>query len=463
MDSGVHACYKTMQTTHILVIDSGPMHDREPSSGEVQFVDLGLDPLLIQGATYYLEESANDQHEDLVANLAEILESSSEQAEIVLAHLRPLVPGLAIEPVALATHEVAAPPVQPAQPKPKQVVNVPHPVDQKTETAAREVEPSAAYLALENSQHADVNYSDRLYQHYRQNPGQKLGDLAVRAILQHFPGWKYETAWKDERHVHTQVRMLRRIITDSSVALDLPEAIDSDRRRVIRDKEGLTIKVDDVRGVDLLCMLAIEGIVSLAMPPPDVEPRPNAKKETVILPGQFSEEVRKFRGAKNIYVHEDDLVTDKESIALSLITHFDTTEDISRALEVSAATVSNYLKVVRKRFNLSSSGAISNIELMLAAIATGTANTDHIAKDMTSVLDDAEKTLLACYFSPDPAIREASRHQRRSKSSTHIQKIYSKLHAKRHMAVLYGVKDGVIELPSLEDIRTTVAKNRAHE
>jgi hypothetical protein len=244
---------------------------------------------------------------------------------------------------------------------------------------------------------------------------------------------------------------LRKIITDATVAIALPK-LESPRRRIVRDKEAVTIQAQgDVIGVDILCLLAVEKLLLAEEKP---KSREEVAKEAIQI--SFSETAKRFAEAKDVYLHEDDLFTDKESLALSLTTHFKNIELIGAALGVSGSTISRLIQPVQRRLGLSSNSIEANRDLLLIAIAAGIAPKDHIPKGMTKVFSLKDKLELARLYNPD--LEERAKYLKANPSKSRFSRMNYKLgeDGDWHKTLLYGVRDGIVLLPSIEDIRSRI-------
>jgi hypothetical protein len=355
---------------------------------------------LIRGVMYYLEDNAidvanlasmNGRHEMVVTDVAEIIGSSTEQAEAVLARIA-------------------------------------HPVE-ITEDTIFDKRPK--FTGAEK--HA---YADRLYMALGRIAGLKLPDMTINGVLKHFPDWEYQTRWIGEEQARRQVRLLQRPILPS-VKLNLPVQ-EIPRRMVTKNEKGMTIIVNDVTGDDVRYLVGVEKQL---LPPEPKDDEITIKRKTIRA--QYSGEAARFHKAKDVYLREGDLFTDKENVAMSLMTHFSNVHDIGNAIYVSGSTISRVLQPARERLGLA-----SNMDLMLVAIAAGIASIDHVPKGKTEELSKKDQGVLAKYYSPDPEERLEVRSKSLS-TAPRLSRIYTKLGVDNHTTLLYGVRDKVIRLPDL--------------
>jgi hypothetical protein len=293
-----------------------------------------------------------------------------------------------------------------------------------------------------------VSYAQRLYGALGQIAGMKIPDRAINGILNHFPGWQYETVVIGGESSSKQVRFLRRQIMDSAVELQLVPQQDP-RRKVWIGPEGLTIQVDDVTVSDLRYLLHIEKRLFNFQPADEITIHSADKGSN------FSGLAKEFRQAKDVRLNDDDLFTEKESVAMSLMTYCNNNEDLADILRTSGATISRLLRPVIERLGITSLGTTSTTDLTLIAVAAGVASIDHLPKGKTEVLSDSDTDFLADYFGPDLE-KQAELRSKPTSSGPRLSRIYSKLGLQGpqgRLAVLYAVRDEVIELPTVQELR----------
>lgn len=163
----------------------------------------------------------------------------------------------------------------------------------------------------------------------------------------------------------------------------------------------------------------------------------------------------KYRQADNTTPRDGSLFTEREELVLPYVTHHSSLKVIDEIFDSRGDPVNRLLRRTRERI-----GGETVIDFMLIAIAAKAASIDHVPRGRTGVLTERDKMRMADYYSPDPEERAAAR----SKGEGWWDAIYDKLEIDReiikvhkgygrHTAVLYGVKDGVISLPKMADIR----------
>jgi hypothetical protein len=232
---------------------------------------------------------------------------------------------------------------------------------------------------------------------------------------------------------YRQVRVLQRPVISSSIDLIVPEP-EPPRRSIERDESSIKITLEDVWGRDLRCLIDIERQIRAQAKDMD------ARAE------KFKVEAQRFKESKNIYVHEDDIFTEKETIVLSLMTHCKNIAELSEVLGVSTTKISKILKVARERVGVTSSSTTAYMDLMLIAIALKIAPIDHIPEGNMAELNSNDKEMLADYYGPDIEKRENVR-RRRSVEGHKWSRLYTKLGLDQYSIILYAVKEDIIELP----------------
>jgi DNA-binding CsgD family transcriptional regulator len=363
---------------------------------------------LLNGILYYLEDNGidpvnqdmNGQRDVIVANVAEMIEGNTDQAEAVLATFKHIA-------------EITS-----------------------------EDGDSLPLKRPELTTEAQQAYRERVYLELGRIASVQLPDVAITGILGHFRNWTYDAAHDHEGHF----QLLRGQVMHSSEVINVSDPR-VPRRKVLRDEEGLAILVENVTAADLRYVLNIERL--LAARPKKVELNPSEEASQQ----QLSEAAVRFREAKDVYVHEDDLFTDKESIVMSLLIHFNNNNDLAWELHVANKSLAKTLKPVKERL-----GVTSSTDLMLMAIAAGVASIDHIPEGKTKALSENDRELLKKYYSPK--LEKQKEVRGKPRTATQMRSIYVKLGLAgitRHQAVLYAVKDGDILLPDLADIRSRMA------
>lgn len=165
----------------------------------------------------------------------------------------------------------------------------------------------------------------------------------------------------------------------------------------------------------------------------------------------------KYKKAGNARPQPGSLFTKREELVLPYITHHSNLKDIDKIFESQGDPISRLLRLTRERV-----GGETLIDFMLIAIATGAANVDHVTPGKTQALIVRDKGHMADYYSPDFEERSATR---RNIGVSWWTEVYRQLDIRptaarplrggygRHTAVLYGVRDGVIQVPDIADIQ----------
>jgi RNA polymerase sporulation-specific sigma factor len=208
------------------------------------------------------------------------------------------------------------------------------------------------------------------------------------------------------------------------------------------------------RATKKLAKAGIEDFAETVTPPPPPDPEED-------LLDQHTEHLRARREksalqkAEGTLVNADELFTPRESLILVEMAHHGTLEQLSKKLEVSATTLSRITQPARERL-----GVKTILEFMLYGIAAGVTDISHVPEGMTDFLNDKDRALLATRYSPNPEIATRS-YERDKKMGHRYSRMYDKLGlekidsaAQRWQTVLYAVKDGIIELPDIAELKS---------
>ena len=302
---------------------------------------------------------------------------------------------------------------------------------------------------------ATREYANKVYRSLGRFASLSLTDKAITRILERFPDWSYQTGEIIENGTLRQTRTLQRLV-DGVKGFKLPPSEDP-RRKVSQDEAGITIEVPSVTGDDMRYVLRTE---KQFFPTEKDNDPPVTEKNRLLGQSEYVELAKKFHLSKDVYVHEGDLFTDRETIALSLLTHFHSLESLGAALRTSGSTLSRILQPVSER-----AGADSYIDLMLVAMAAGVAGIEHIPQGKTEVLRGVGLETLQKYYSPDPVERTEFRNSKGGRNGNRIPRLGQQIglegQAARHTLVLHAVRDGLVQLPDPADIQAKLSENPA--
>ncbi len=291
----------------------------------------------------------------------------------------------------------------------------------------------------------------KLYHELGRSAHVQIPDIAINGIISRLPAWEYRTIVDDNGQ---KTRLLQRQVLSTSAVVRVPINDTQDRRRVVRTRDAVQIQVEDVTGNDLRYMLAIE---SQFLPRLAIKAIANTKesKEMQALRKKYKEERAAFHSTEGVYLHENDVLTDREQIVVGLLTHFNNRDKMAIALGVSPSTLSRILTPVQGRL-----GVGSDVELAIEAVFRGLASVDHIAERKTDALNSRQKLFLSRYFSSDPEQRQAERSMPNGTIASHWNRIAEKMGIhidgsakkragwRKHQIVLHALRDGLIQNPN---------------
>ena len=283
-----------------------------------------------------------------------------------------------------------------------------------------------------------------------------LPAVAVNRLLKGLPGWEYTTTGTTP-----QTHYLTRQAMDASVELKMPVAL-TPERKVTKGKDGITIAIEDdpVRGKDFIALLRIEGQYPYSFLRQEIEARRNRAPSP-------NEAADKFRETEGIYLRYGDVLTDRQAVALSYMTRYGSHRELAEALEIPQEELRQLVEPLRDKAGIESTNGSSDpyVGLTLVALALGEANVDHLPKALKGQIGSLkpdEVELLAHYYSFDPEERKAVREKR---SQTAIEVMWSRVYKKigiegkdsRYSAVLYAVRNGILQLPDPSAVKEMLA------
>ena len=279
---------------------------------------------------------------------------------------------------------------------------------------------------------------------------------AINKFLGGLP-WEYTT-----EGVNPQTHYLTRQAMSSSVELKPLELAPA--RSIERDDSSLRVKIegDSPRGKDLMTVVRLESQYPYHLLGQDMESGPD-------LTPQSDEAAAKFREADGIYLQDGDVLTDKQAVVLSYMTSYGSRGKLIEALGATPGEFDRLVQPLCDRLGIETGRSNSDayIEMTLVAMALEAADVDHLSKAPKGEVEGLrphEVDLLAKYYSFDPEERRAFRE---SKTANTLLASWSEVYQKismesrgqdsRHAAVLYAVRNDILELPDASTIREMLA------
>jgi hypothetical protein len=273
-------------------------------------------------------------------------------------------------------------------------------------------------------------YSERLYLELGRIVNVPLPDGAINGILRNFPDWEYRAAKINNK----PLQILQRRVVGSQVKLYAGPA--QPGRTVTIEDTSITIATNRLTAGDLCYLIDLEEQF------PDIEPEleDTVNEQILRVRADFSERQARINKGKWVKNDVQELVEEQVKTVLSILTLFDNQALVAKALGTSAASVSRLLKPVYEKY-----GFEDYIELMIFAIQTGAATLGDIPEGRTRDLGERDKKLLSTFYSPNILERNAYRRAYK-KAGTRWSRLFSKLGAGRREAVLFAIRDGLLEV-----------------
>jgi DNA-binding MarR family transcriptional regulator len=311
-------------------------------------------------------------------------------------------------------------------------------------------------LSPSEAERQRISHIIGLYRKMRGIAEVPLPAVAINRLLKDLPGWEYTT-----RGTTPQTHYLTRQAMHAAVKLKMPVA-STPERNVSRDRNGITIAVEDdsVRGKDMMALLRIEGQYPYHILRREIEARRDSAQSS-------NEAANRFRETQGIYLRDGDVLTDRQAVVLSYMTHCGSHLELAETLEIPQGELRELVQPLRDQLGIESTNGSYDvyIGLTLVALALREASVDHLPKALKgqiSNLKPDEVELLAHYYSFDPEERQAVREKR---SQTAIEVMWSRIYKRigiegkdsRYSTVLFAVRNGILQLPDPSTIKEMLA------
>jgi hypothetical protein len=293
-------------------------------------------------------------------------------------------------------------------------------------------------------------------------------DSGVNAIVGRFPGWSYERRETQGRERYTY--FLRRNLREVIAVDELPAWPENPTRRTYlrsRPQLGLVIASHLFKAPDLQHMLLVEDWLWTAgaldvetdIPKPRRGGRPKVSKAEKPAPPQ-PEPFVAVPFAKNLDPdrapsHPELFTADQEEILRELVKHGNAT-NAAKHLGKHPGQVSQIMKPVKEMLAPLGAKVHNNTDLAVIAVALGIGDIADVPRGATEKLKVSQRAVLRKFFDLQLEKRAAAR-------TRHNKSIMGQIRARLglttvHEAVMRGVQDGVIELPTVAEIYEAAGK-----